>query len=127
MSTHKPSTKYAVSCESLIFVFNNSYFTFAGGGSDIIRLGCYIDSEWDRDLSGHSYSDASLTVDLCMARCRAQGLLYAAVQYGTECFCDTDYGKHGKALDSDCNMPCGGDSAQTCGAGNRNMVYLLSE
>lgn len=46
------------------------------------------------------------------------------MEYARQCFCD-NYVRNGGALtqDSDCNMPCTGNSTEMCGAGDRLTVY----
>ena len=39
------------------------------------------------------------------------------------CFCGQQYGKYGRAAESDCNVKCYGDERQICGGDYRNSVY----
>ena len=46
------------------------------------------------------------------------------MQYARECWCDNNYGSLGQDVDeTGCNMPCSGNSDQTCGGSWRNSVY----
>jgi hypothetical protein len=38
-----------------------------------------------------------------------------------KCFCGNSYGSHG--LDTNCNIPCSGNSIQICGGANSNSIY----
>jgi len=67
--------------------------------------------------------DASLTVDTCRSTCKTLGYDYAALSNRTKCFCGDDPGD--KAAESECNLPCGGNAGQTCGAPYRSSVYHL--
>lgn len=53
------------------------------------------------------------------------GYKYSGTEYANECFCG-NYLPTNNATSSDCNMPCKGDSTQTCGAGNRISVVVDS-
>jgi len=93
------------------------------GDSDSSYLGCFKDRK-DRDISGFSFNAPNMTKDLCLAKCRQKGFSYAGLQYSRYCFCGNSYGKLGKA--NNCNMPCAGDKAQTCGGGWANSVYRVT-
>eukprot|EP01111_Echinosteliopsis_oligospora_P013710 TRINITY_DN4992_c0_g1_i1.p1 TRINITY_DN4992_c0_g1~~TRINITY_DN4992_c0_g1_i1.p1 ORF type:complete len:330 (-),score=109.49 TRINITY_DN4992_c0_g1_i1:16-1005(-) len=93
-------------------------------------LGCYIDQQWNRDLSVQitTIQAANMTVTRCVSSCFSSGYKYAGLQYATECRCGNTYGtKGGKAADTDCNMKCQGNSSQICGAGLRNSLYQLQD
>lgn len=90
-------------------------------------IGCYTEAPTGRALSSGIYAYDSMTPDTCAANCT--GYSYFGVEYGRECYC-------GNALaagsvvspngDSDCNMPCGGNSTELCGAGSRLTLYQLN-
>ena len=42
-----------------------------------------------------------------------------------QCFCGNQYGSHGTAPETDCNMQCNGDSSKICGGSWRNSVYKV--
>nr|XP_036576515.1 CFEM domain-containing protein [Colletotrichum truncatum]KAF6783272.1 CFEM domain-containing protein [Colletotrichum truncatum] len=80
-------------------------------------LGCYTAN---RTLKSPSTAvDVSLlTVESCGAACYADGLEYAGLQAGKECWCN-DYVGNAWAPNQDaCNIPCPGDASQTCGGAN---------
>ncbi len=52
-----------------------------------------------------------------------QGYDYAAVQAGSNCFCDNDYDDLGKVTEEECNWACTGNGLQFCGGDMRNGVY----
>ena len=95
------------------------------------HLGCYKDvmpsqtvpPQGERDLAALLFLQEDLTVDFCERECGARGFQYFGLQFGSECWCDQQYGKHGKADDARCNKPCGGNRAQTCGGDLVNSVY----
>lgn len=62
----------------------------------------------------------------CLEHCSSLGYLYAGVEYSDECYCGTgiDVTSIQGAPDDECNMPCSGDSTQTCGGSWRMQVYF---
>jgi hypothetical protein len=104
-----------------------------GAKSESNYKGCFLDnntSERPRDLNGHYWTDKSMTVEACVASCREKNFSFAAVQYGSHCFCGNDYGRYG-ALDGKgarrCDTPCSGDPARMCGGAWANSVYSTAE
>ncbi len=71
-----------------------------------LYVGCFIDNE-SRDLDD-SYSNPSMTIPMCINRCRDRGYVYAGLQYSTECFCGNQYTDSARVGDEQCNMVCGG-------------------
>lgn len=86
-------------------------------------IGCYVDSASVHDLPIQATTTATLTVDVCRSSCVSLGKLYSGVQNGNQCWCGDSYGSLGKDSDSACNTVCPGNSAQFCGAANRNSIY----
>ncbi|KAL2069825.1 hypothetical protein VTL71DRAFT_14504 [Oculimacula yallundae] len=93
--------------------------------SNWASLGCYTDDVKARGLSV-SLNLASLTIEKCVNACASKGYSVAGVEYGQECRCDNAIqNKQGQAPDGSagCNMPCNGNSAQTCGGKQKMNVY----
>ncbi|CAG8958428.1 hypothetical protein HYFRA_00011105 [Hymenoscyphus fraxineus] len=85
--------------------------------------GCYTDNG-DRTLAGANSAAATMTVESCIAFCIGRNFAYAGVEYGSECYCgNTIAASATQATAGDCNMPCAGNSTETCGGGNRVNVY----
>ncbi|KAB5547350.1 WSC domain-containing protein [Coniochaeta sp. 2T2.1] len=90
------------------------------GGYSLV--GCWAEGQGIRALTGATYADDTMTLEMCAANCA--GFAYWGTEYGRECYC-------GMALDitsvaaplEDCNMVCGGNEYQYCGAGNRLELY----
>ncbi|XP_078670967.1 uncharacterized protein LOC144911067 isoform X2 [Branchiostoma floridae x Branchiostoma belcheri] len=88
-------------------------------------MGCYQDSEsrvfpWEHIQTGDN------SIKSCGLHCKKNGYIYFGVQYASHCFCGTDnnFANLGTARpDSDCNMPCSGNSAEMCGGSLRNSIY----
>ncbi|KAJ3925140.1 MAG: hypothetical protein NXY57DRAFT_907426 [Lentinula lateritia] len=66
-----------------------------------------------------------MTVPECIAYCSSNNWAYAGVEYASECYCDQVLHEVGSQVTaaSDCDMPCTGDSSQTCGGPNLIDVY----
>ena len=99
--------------------------TAAGLPSGWAYKGCYIDGANGRDLPYQFPDNSSLTVESCVAACYQRGYSVAAMEYSVQCFCGNAIYSGGKlaSSDSDCNMPCGGNAKENCGAGNRLSTY----
>ncbi|PYI31449.1 hypothetical protein BP00DRAFT_474956 [Aspergillus indologenus CBS 114.80] len=87
-------------------------------------LGCYSDQESPRVLVADSKEDATgMTVEACVSLAKAGAWRYAGVEYSTQCFVGNTIHDGTAYSDSDCNMPCSGNTAETCGGGNRVQIY----
>ncbi|KAJ6556620.1 copper radical oxidase, partial [Mycena vulgaris] len=88
--------------------------------------GCYTDGQAaGRSLTGASFTDTTgMTVERCINFCDGKNFILAGVEFAQECYCDNfiENGATTTVL-SDCNMACTGNSAETCGAGNRLNVF----
>lgn len=92
--------------------------------------GCFTDSTASRSLTVLSTSSISMTIESCLNFCNIRAgyynLAYVGVEYGSECYCDWVLQNTAVQVDdSECNMPCGGNSSQPCGAGNRLTLLTL--
>lgn len=93
------------------------------GGYNLVS--CWTEATGARALKGAAFAYDGMTLESCAANCT--GFAYWATEYGRECYC-------GNSLDStsasaplaDCNMVCGGDATEYCGAGNRLELYLTT-
>ena len=99
--------------------------TASGLPSGWAYKGCYIDNAHGRVLPMQLPDNSSLTVESCVQGCYGQGYSVAGMEYSTQCFCGNAIYSGGAlaSSDTDCNMPCGGNAKETCGAGNRLSVY----
>ena len=88
-------------------------------------VGCFIDRIGERDLGVFIGDYEHLTVERCSLACAAQNLLYAAIQYGTECRCGQHYGGYGQVSDEECTYLC--SSTDRCGGDRRNSVYRVKQ
>ncbi|KAH9902185.1 copper radical oxidase [Xylariomycetidae sp. FL2044] len=86
--------------------------------------GCYTEGTSGRAIVNQQPDDPTLTVESCVTTCIGLGYAVAGMEYGVQCFCDNVLRNGANVTaDSDCNMACGGDASQDCGAGNRLSVY----
>ncbi|QRW03063.1 glyoxal oxidase [Ceratobasidium sp. AG-Ba] len=88
---------------------------------------CITEASTGRALVGNSLTSQSMTLDQCIDLCDQTGFQYAGAEYGAECYCSntisTANGGGVEVPASDCNMNCGGNSQQKCGAGYRITLY----
>ncbi|PAA60591.1 hypothetical protein BOX15_Mlig004080g1, partial [Macrostomum lignano] len=84
-------------------------------------IGCFLDSA-NRDLPKLA-GKGKMRIQKCYQLCRQKNMAYFGLQYGNQCWCGNEYGKHGGRRASECNKRCSGDSKQKCGASWRNSVY----
>ncbi|CAE6341846.1 unnamed protein product [Rhizoctonia solani] len=89
---------------------------------------CVREPSSGRTLTGYSFTSSSMTVDMCVSACATRGYSLAGAECANECYCGNSFsgaatGGGSVRPKSECNIPCAGDSSQTCGAGNRLLVY----
>ena len=103
----------------------SSASTAAGLPSGWAYKGCYVDNAHGRVLPMQLPDNSTLTVESCVQSCYGRGYSVAGMEYSTQCFCGNAIYSGGTlaSSDSDCNMACGGNAKEKCGAGNRLSVY----
>jgi len=102
-------------------------FTKVATSTQWNSAGCYYDSSSKRMLREvGTLGIAGLTTEQCIASCATAGYTMAGTEYGNECYCGSQiYKEDGSGVVSTgCNVPCNGNSAQTCGGGNRLNLYF---
>ncbi|KAJ7491666.1 WSC domain-containing protein [Mycena galericulata] len=90
-------------------------------------LGCYTDNNAARTLSGAATVDTNnMTVENCIAFCDSKQFIFAGVEFIQECFCD-DFIENGgaNAAITECNLPCSGNSNESCGGPNRFRLNIF--
>ncbi|PVF92304.1 WSC-domain-containing protein [Serendipita vermifera] len=90
-----------------------------------VYRGCYEDKLNPRTLNGSGmYYKVPMTPQACTDHCAKQGFVIAGTEYSGECFCGNRMTHGGvKKPESECNMPCKGDSSVMCGGPARLTVY----
>lgn len=97
---------------------------------DYKPMGCYTDdSKNGRTLSWPAEIEkATITTEKCLSACEQQGFPLAGTEFGGECWCGNVLANStAKVDDAQCNMPCKGNAAQTCGGRGRLNVYVAKE
>jgi hypothetical protein len=89
--------------------------------------GCYVDGLNGRILNDQLADSTTNSVESCVQQCVALGYTIAGMEYSVQCFCSNDIYNGGAlaANQGDCNMACGGNPAEICGAGNRLSLYSI--
>jgi len=65
-----------------------------------------------------------MTLDSCAASCF--GFLFLGVKDGSDCLCGNDFDPlNAMASEAECNVPCGGDGDQICGAVDFLSAYVM--
>ncbi|KAF7361017.1 hypothetical protein MSAN_01131900 [Mycena sanguinolenta] len=91
-------------------------------------VGCFVDNQFGRIVANEQPNDPNLTIETCVESCSSQNYTLAAAEYSTQCFCGTELIEGATtAPESDCNMGCGGNTTEACGAGNRMSVYSTTK
>ncbi|KAG6269149.1 hypothetical protein E4U47_004269 [Claviceps purpurea] len=86
------------------------------------HVACWTEGVSVRALGGISFVNDTMTLEKCAKYCSAY--VYWGTEYGRECYCGNSLDKSSAAAPlNDCNMVCGGDHSQYCGAGNRIELY----
>ncbi|CAG7849956.1 SubName: Full=Uncharacterized protein {ECO:0000313/EMBL:CCA67329.1} [Serendipita indica DSM 11827] len=85
--------------------------------------GCVTDNIAARTLTGATLISDILTTGACQSFCFGKGYKYAGTEWSKECYCDNEFRNGGVPAETGCDMPCSGDSNETCGGGNRLSVY----
>ncbi|KAK4157645.1 hypothetical protein C8A00DRAFT_11591 [Chaetomidium leptoderma] len=87
-----------------------------------VFVDCWTEGTGARALGGAAFAYDEMTLESCMTNCT--GFDYWATEYGRECYCGNSlHSSSTEAPAADCNMVCGGDPSEFCGAGNRLELY----
>ncbi|EAA26914.2 hypothetical protein GE21DRAFT_4313 [Neurospora crassa] len=99
--------------------------------ADYDHLGCWTDdSEYGRALAypQDQLEGSTLTTEKCLQACRDGGYPFAGTEFGGECWCGVVIGNGTfSAPDSECDIPCNGNSTQICGGRARLNLYVANE
>lgn len=88
-----------------------------------VYAGCYFDDVGARSLSGgNTASQTTMTDESCISFCASNDFIYAGTEYSNECWCDSTLAAQIEP-DADCNMPCSGNSTESCGGSGRLTVF----
>jgi hypothetical protein len=87
-------------------------------------VGCYNDQIHDPStLPFDTFGPFNnMTVELCISSCKGNGYRYAGLEYYGSCYCGNAI--QGPPADpSQCNAPCTGNTAETCGGANTLSIW----
>ncbi|KAJ6574202.1 copper radical oxidase [Mycena capillaripes] len=91
-------------------------------------VGCFVDNAHGRIVANQEPDNTQLTIESCVSTCSGQNFTVAAAEFGVQCFCGAELiAGATTAPESDCNMGCGGNATEACGAGNRMSVYSTTK
>ncbi|KAL1413684.1 hypothetical protein Q8F55_001463 [Vanrija albida] len=89
--------------------------------------GCVAEATSGRALTGASFANNNMTRGACVSWCADRGFPYAGVEYGRECYCDTQL-RNGATTatvsDSQCQIACANNPNENCGGrGTLDLFY----
>ncbi len=86
-------------------------------------VGCWTEGAGTRALDKAATEAADMTNEKCADFCKSYR--YFGTEYGSECYCGSYLADSSSSAPlDDCNMVCGGDQFQYCGASNRLELYM---
>ncbi|KAI9812048.1 MAG: hypothetical protein M1827_004941 [Pycnora praestabilis] len=89
--------------------------------------GCISDNEPGRTFPYQLILTDNNTATNCLTQCSNFGFGAAGMEYGEECYCGdvANIAANGATVEpeTDCNVPCSGNSSYLCGGGNRLSYY----
>jgi hypothetical protein len=86
--------------------------TPATSAGPIAYLGCFKDVVSQRAMNDYVFTGTDMTTEKCQQGCSIRGYQYSGTEWSTECYCSK---AAPTTTATNCNMPCGGNAAQTCG------------
>ncbi|KOS18481.1 putative fungistatic metabolite [Escovopsis weberi] len=87
-----------------------------------VMVSCWTEGDGVRALNGDTFANDTMTLQDCEDFCAS--FVFWGTEFGRECYCGNTLAKSsGEAPIADCNIPCGGDATEFCGAGNRLELY----
>ncbi|KAK4648457.1 uncharacterized protein QC761_110230 [Podospora bellae-mahoneyi] len=110
--------------------------TILAGGQGYAYHGCYtettdlfVNTTSRRALDGGSNSVQPdiMTVEKCWEFCGKGSYKYAGLEYSRECWCSQTLSTLStKVSDKECDLPCDGNSTQSCGGSLKLTLYITS-
>ncbi|KAH7418127.1 WSC domain-containing protein [Cadophora sp. MPI-SDFR-AT-0126] len=98
--------------------------------SDYVKLGCYSEGSVGRSLAWRQdqVNATTMTVESCLTACKAGGYSFSGLEFASECYCGVVLGNGTLPVDSSkCDMPCNGDSTETCGGRGTLDLYVAKD
>lgn len=93
--------------------------------------GCYVDEDTEIPVLEKRVSkeggDTTLTIAKCKDSCYKAFFEFAGVKAGKECHCGSYVAGERTLNATECNAPCAGNKAETCGGTGRLNVFMALE
>ncbi|KAF7331695.1 hypothetical protein MKEN_00049300 [Mycena kentingensis (nom. inval.)] len=90
--------------------------------------GCFTDISTARTLAAVDLVTNNMTVEACITFCTSKDYIFAGVEFGSECYCDSTIQIPGaKTPLTDCAQACGGNPAEICGGAERLSVFASGD
>lgn len=87
-------------------------------------VGCFTDISTSRTLTAISVVRDLMTIETCVNICGAADYIFAGVEFGSECYCDSALQIPSQAAPvAECNIACSGNANETCGGANRLNIF----
>ena len=97
-----------------------------GEVGDYTLVGCWTEGDGARALGQGATAAADMTNEMCAEYCSE--FRYFGTEYGAECYCGRfTHSTSVTAPLEECNMVCGGNSSEYCGAANRLELYMNTD
>ncbi|CAK7567718.1 MAG: Mitochondrial intermediate peptidase [Sporothrix epigloea] len=145
MLTASATTKSISTASPTVYIPSDAATTGAAAATGIVRKygysGCFLDIDGlngtapgTRSLQGDTTDEVlpgDMTVAKCLAFCGGGGsgtaYTYAGLEYARECWCGQELSAlAAQELETQCNLPCDGDSDTLCGGDLRLTLYKLT-
>ncbi|PQE13221.1 hypothetical protein CJF30_00003133 [Rutstroemia sp. NJR-2017a BBW] len=99
--------------------------------SDYMPMGCWSDLgpngrtlAWKQD----QIPNENMTTEACLFACKQGGYAFAGTEYSQECWCGVVLGNGtAKVDDSNCAMPCNGNTSELCGGAANLNLYVAKD
>jgi len=91
-------------------------------------LGCWNENNGALILPATVLQTNTMTIDQCIATCKAGNYKYAGLQSGKRCYCDNAItGSDWRVRDAWCKTPCPGNANQICGSDGKMSVFDVAQ
>ncbi|KAG4430075.1 hypothetical protein IFR05_014448 [Cadophora sp. M221] len=130
-NTTTNTTPKTTDVQTLNVTSTNATEILTADGKRWRKVNCYKDGKWQsenataplvRALTPKFVSREEMTLEMCATECAEYK--YFGVENSVQCLCGDEINPHAVVYpDAACNMPCGGNGTQTCGAAWKLWIY----
>ncbi|KAI1406264.1 hypothetical protein F4819DRAFT_241634 [Hypoxylon fuscum] len=118
------------SSSSITTVSTSSVITPAPSPTSWTDMGCYVEDPalpiLEENMSPEG-GDAALSIPKCENTCYLKAYVFAGVQEGNQCWCGSYEGGEWASNQTDCNIPCTGDSKAFCGGKGLVNIFMAEQ